>query len=178
LNASFSFRSAAACLAFAYEVSLHVCRKFPSVDIQDKKDIFGWLAAQICKEPIREVLIGLTALGTLLRRNEFREAFWKEGGLDALRSVIRVEQTNVQVLYQGVYALWLLSYHKDIRKTMTDPILVSNLVDILKHVTKDKVIRMSIATLRVRLKCFFLFPALPLLTTMPCLCYVEHLGPR
>jgi hypothetical protein len=58
-------------------------RKFPSVDPHDKKDIFGWLAAQICKEPTKEVLIGLTALGTLLRRNEFREAFWKEGGLDA-----------------------------------------------------------------------------------------------
>eukprot|EP01122_Echinamoeba_exundans_P014816 TRINITY_DN67_c0_g1_i1.p1 TRINITY_DN67_c0_g1~~TRINITY_DN67_c0_g1_i1.p1 ORF type:complete len:466 (-),score=130.34 TRINITY_DN67_c0_g1_i1:73-1470(-) len=122
--------------------------KFASVSGEEKTMVFGWLAQQVCKDSDKDVLIGLTALQSLLRRNEYRESFWREGGLDTLKTVVKSDNSNIQVLYQAVNCLWLLTFNQTIRQAMTDPVLVANLCDVLKHSVKDKVIRMTLATLR------------------------------
>jgi V-type H+-transporting ATPase subunit H len=128
--------------------SLRISRKFASVSGEEKTMVFGWLAQQVCKDSDKDVLIGLTALQSLLRRNEYRESFWREGGLDTLKTVVKSDNSNIQVLYQAVNCLWLLTFNQTIRQSMTDPVLVANLCDVLKHSAKDKVIRMTLATLR------------------------------
>jgi len=54
----------------------------------------------------------------------------------------------VQLLYQNVYCLWLLSYNPQVAELMNDTKVIPNLVEILKTATKEKVIRMTLATLR------------------------------
>jgi len=64
-----------------------------------------------------------------------------------LRNLIKYDQSNIQVLYQATNCLWLLSYNENIRKHMTDPVLVSNLCEVVKQISKEKVVRMCLATL-------------------------------
>src|SRR4051794_14268200 len=76
-----------------------------------------------------------------------------------LAGLVKNKGKNVQLLYQTIYCLWLLSYNGNIAEGMNDTRVIPNLVEILKTATKEKVIRMSLATLRVStyFSCCFLW---------------------
>jgi len=97
----------------------------------------------------------LTTLQILLRKDDFRVLFYKADGLNILRGLLKTQHSNVQLLYQTIYCLWLLSYNSSIAENFSemhhkhDPTtLIYQLVLLLKTVAKDKIIRMDIATLR------------------------------
>eukprot|EP01125_Pyxidicula_operculata_P008859 TRINITY_DN2933_c0_g1_i1.p1 TRINITY_DN2933_c0_g1~~TRINITY_DN2933_c0_g1_i1.p1 ORF type:complete len:516 (-),score=136.75 TRINITY_DN2933_c0_g1_i1:55-1557(-) len=90
------------------------------------------------------------SLQPLLGQNRYRLVFAKEDGLKPLSKLAEYddETFSFQRLYESVYLLWLLSFNKQVREHMTEPQLVCNLCYLLKRVKKDKVIRISLATLR------------------------------
>lgn len=97
-------------------------------------------------------MIGLQALHQLLTLNEYKVIFWHQQGIETLQHLIVAPKLDgpkrLQQLYLSVKCLWLLSYHEEIQLTLTSPVLISNLVEILKLVGKDKVLRLTLSTLR------------------------------
>jgi V-type H+-transporting ATPase subunit H len=118
---------------------------------QDVKEFaFKWFIDQLKKETDRDVLIALTALMTVVRKGEYRVAFYQAGALQALTPLVKYksQDQNFQLLYQALFCLWMLTFNSEVKEKMTDPELVFNLVEILKQVEVLKVRRMTIATLR------------------------------
>jgi len=86
----------------------------------------------------------------LLRSDPFRVIFYQEGGLDCLNHLMRVQNQNYQLLYQAVYCCWLVSYNKQIAANFSSnqSTIIHKLVEIVRTTSKEKVMRMAIATLR------------------------------
>lgn len=118
----------------------------------DQLVFIPWLKAQCEKPSPAERMIGLQALQQLLTVNEYKVIFWHQQGIDTLQHLVVAPKMDgpkhLQQLYFAVKCLWLLSYHEEIRLTLTNPVLISNMVEILKLVGKDKVVRLTLSTLR------------------------------
>jgi V-type H+-transporting ATPase subunit H len=83
-----------------------------------------------------------------LRQETARLQFNKAKGPQMLVQFLVQPAQNIQLLYQICNCLWMLSYTKVIAAGMVEMTLVQALVNILKTVEKDKVIRMALAILR------------------------------
>jgi hypothetical protein len=63
---------------------------------------------------------------------------------------VQKTKKNFQLLYQITNCLWLLTYNKTVAARVGDETaIIAALVDIVRDVTKEKVIRMAIGTFRV-----------------------------
>jgi V-type H+-transporting ATPase subunit H len=110
-----------------------------------------WLREQLRKPEEKDNCNSLSALQKLLLEDSFRLPFAKEDGLNLLGSLLKSKMQNakaLQVCYQVVFCLWLLSYNKKVAQQVTDTNIIPSLVDVLKFISTDKVVRMSLATLR------------------------------
>mmetsp|Transcript_22157 Transcript_22157/g.36640 ORF Transcript_22157/g.36640 Transcript_22157/m.36640 type:complete len:464 (-) Transcript_22157:495-1886(-) len=95
----------------------------------------------------------LSSLQRLVSSSPGRANVVAEGGILVLIGLMRVTAvTNsaVQLLYQVVFCLWSLSYSTEAALAMvtTKLGLVAKLVDIVKSVQKEKVVRVALATLK------------------------------
>jgi len=100
------------------------------------------------------VQYALAALQLLVGTNTGRAACIAADGLPTLCGLMsggeRTTSSSLQLLYQVVYSLWSLSYLPEAALEMvTSKVgLVAKLVDIVKCVPKEKVVRVGLATLR------------------------------
>lgn len=117
----------------------------------DQQVFIPWVKAQCERSSPAERMIGLQALHQLLTVDEYKIIFWHQQGVQTLQHLIVAPQPDgpkhLQQLYLSVKSLWLLSYNEEIRVTLSDPVLITNMVDILKTVNKDKVLRLILSTL-------------------------------
>jgi len=124
------------------------------VDNETIESAMQWILEQLQIEPRvehydRKISVTLNGLRILLGKTKYRTVFVKEGGLKALIKISQYEETlNFQRLYESGYCLWLLSFAEEAKEQMTDPKLIHNLCHIAKRITKDKVVRVTIATLK------------------------------
>jgi len=120
----------------------------PTLTEENVKTMCGWIREQLRKTTENDVCNAISALQKLGRRDEFRQWFALEDGLNLLAGLVEAKAKNVQVLYQTVYTLWLLTYNKSVAEKMNTTKIIHTLVDTLKRTgTHDKVIRMCLATL-------------------------------
>lgn len=123
-----------------------------SIPVDDQQIFIPWIKAQIERSSAAERMIGLQALHQLLTVNDYKVIFWHQQGVQTLQHLIVAPKPDgpkhLQQLYYAVKCLWLMSYHEEIRLTLTDPVLITNMVEILKTVGKDKVLRLTLGTLR------------------------------
>lgn len=95
--------------------------------------------------------LGVSLLQSLLRYNSVRSVFWSRiRGFDCILSLIAPESNKVQLLYQALNVVWLLSFSPEIATEMLDRGPVVRIVlRVLKIVRKenDKIIRMGIGIL-------------------------------
>jgi len=100
------------------------------------------------------VQYALAGLQLLVGTNTGRAACIAADGLPTLCGLMsggeRTTSSSLQLLYQVVYSLWSLSYFPEAALEMvTSKVgLVAKLVDIVKSVPKEKVVRVGLATLR------------------------------
>jgi len=124
----------------------------PSLSEEHVKTMCNWLRAQLRKTDEKDVCNAISALQKLGRKDEFREFFAADKGLNLLANLLETKNKNVQILYQTVYSLWLLSYNPRVAAKMNslnDCNVIRCLIDLLRRTgTHDKVIRMALATLR------------------------------
>lgn len=119
------------------------------VSEENVKAMCTWLREQLRKPDEKDVCNAINALQKLGRKDEFRTWFAVEDGLSLLANLLETKSKNVQVLYQAVYCIWVLSYNPRVAEQMNDTKIIPCIVDILKKTgTHDKVIRMCLATLR------------------------------
>jgi len=93
----------------------------------------------------------LGALQKLLLLASFREPFAKDDGLNLLASLLKSKMQNakaIQVCYQVVFCLWLLSYNSKVAVQINETTIIPSLVDVLRLVGNDKIVRMALAALR------------------------------
>jgi len=121
----------------------------PSLSEEHVKTMCHWVREQLRKPDEKDICNSISALQKLGRKDEFREWFATEDGLNLLANLLETKAKHVQILYQTVYSLWLLSYNVKVAAMMTDTKVIRCLIDLLRRTgTHDKVIRMSLATLR------------------------------
>jgi V-type H+-transporting ATPase subunit H len=101
-----------------------------------------------------KIQYALLALQNLVGTNTGRAACIAADGLPTLCGLMsggeRTTSSALQLLYQVVYCLWSLSYYPEAALEMvTSKVgLVAKLVDIVKSIPKEKVVRVGLATLR------------------------------
>eukprot|EP01127_Copromyxa_protea_P000173 TRINITY_DN10165_c0_g1_i1.p1 TRINITY_DN10165_c0_g1~~TRINITY_DN10165_c0_g1_i1.p1 ORF type:complete len:459 (+),score=122.22 TRINITY_DN10165_c0_g1_i1:61-1437(+) len=97
----------------------------------------------------------LENLKEILKNESYRLAFTKEGGLEPLFKISTYDSQRpmtgkcIEVLYNALYCIWLLSFNNAVKKFLTRPELVSNLCRLLSVCQeKDKIVRMSLSILK------------------------------
>jgi len=96
----------------------------------------------------------LESLREVLRTDRHKKAFCVHHGLKPLFSLIALDEGQsvksfqIQSIYSSLYCIWLLSFMREIRREMVDPVFIRNLCFLLKAVTKDKVLRLCLAILK------------------------------
>ena len=113
-----------------------------------------WIMGQLRRptSPTRSTPAAIHALAGLLRERGTRKLFHKEGGVTLLSPLLRAaaqgEVLDIQLLYETVLSVWLLSYLPECQKTIQDCGIARSLVGIVRLNVKEKVTRVALFTLK------------------------------
>jgi len=127
--------------------TLMSCPAANELPIDHIKTICQWCNEKLRKSEDQQIAIALTSLQRLLRKNQIRTIYASEDGLPLLAEIMKTKVKIVQLLYQAVYCMWQLSYNKTVGEMISKNEIIPGLVDLLKGVTKEKVIRLTLSTL-------------------------------
>ncbi|KJE88854.1 vacuolar proton pump subunit H [Capsaspora owczarzaki ATCC 30864] len=109
----------------------------------------AWLSNELTSADESSLSVVLSALQAILSVEQIRNAFYSETkGVELLIDVIDRRRPNFQIQYQVVFCFWLLTFTPSIADTITIHPVVNTLSLILKGTTKEKVVRIILATLR------------------------------
>lgn len=101
--------------------------------------------------PTKSVPAAVAALASLLKEPPIRELFTRAGGVQLLAPLLRMQGVpvpNPQMLYDAVLCVWSLSFFPPACHVMHKAGIVSGLVEIVKLATKEKVLRVSLYTIK------------------------------
>lgn len=88
----------------------------------------------------------------ILRSAEYRLPFYRdEACVDALRSVLRMDVSQIQLQYHAVYCLWVLTFEPEIAGSIDKGgmHIISELCQLVRMTKKEKVVRVCLATFKV-----------------------------
>jgi len=113
------------------------------------KGMCNWVREQLRKPDEKDICNGISALQRLARKDEFRSSFAGEDGLNLLLTTVQTKSKNVQIVYNIVYCIWLLSYNRSVAFLISETKIIKELVEIMRRTgTHPKVLRMALSTLR------------------------------
>jgi len=96
-----------------------------------------------------QIEAALGVIQILLREDSFRLLYSSRDGIARLHNVLRnSNKNNFEVMYRTIYSFWLLAYNSEIADSMFPQNLIFTLAEILKNVTKEKVVRITLALFR------------------------------
>ncbi|CEO99510.1 unnamed protein product (mitochondrion) [Plasmodiophora brassicae] len=129
-----------------------IMNALPKNDTQYDKWILqlgAWVSSKATDVTDRYHTVALSSLKLFLRRHNTQILFADNGTLACLVNILRIESTrNTQLVYQAAFCLWMLSYNTDVlRLFLRDNVAVS-LVEVLQSVSREKVTRVILATIR------------------------------
>ncbi|KAF1605735.1 UNVERIFIED_CONTAM: putative V-type proton ATPase subunit H 2, partial [Eudyptes robustus] len=106
----------------------------------------------ILKEGVRNqsneyINTSVRCLQMLLRIDEYRKEFVKTDGVSYIMSALS-GKTNFQLQYQLVFCVWCLTFNPEIAYHVQSSGIIQVLGDILSECSKEKVIRIILATFR------------------------------
>jgi len=109
---------------------------------------FVWTLQELDSNELLDVMIVVGVLRKMLVAAKFRDQF-AVPGLLLLEKVAshNIAPLKFQLLYEVCVCIWLCLYNKTLAATPA-PTLVSTLANVARQITKEKVRRMSIASLR------------------------------
>uniref|UniRef100_A0A8R1DX72 V-type proton ATPase subunit H n=1 Tax=Caenorhabditis japonica TaxID=281687 RepID=A0A8R1DX72_CAEJA len=113
---------------------------------QDLQYYFSFLKEQLKNSATNEYM-NTTArcLQMMLRHDEYRHEFVDNDGVQALVTALN-GKTNFQLQYQLIFAVWCLTFNADIARRAPSLGIIQALGDILSESTKEKVIRIILAS--------------------------------
>uniref|UniRef100_A0A914V7N8 V-type proton ATPase subunit H n=1 Tax=Plectus sambesii TaxID=2011161 RepID=A0A914V7N8_9BILA len=123
------------------------CSGSQLMDGSDLNYYFAFLKDQL-KTPNNEY-INTTArcLQMMLRLDEYRHAFLQIEGVTSIVSALN-GKTNFQLQYQLAFCIWCMTFNPSIAERLHRFGVIQTLGDILSESTKEKVIRIILATFR------------------------------
>lgn len=83
----------------------------------------------------------------LLRIDEYRQEFVQSDGISCLMQALS-GKTNFQLQYQLIFCVWCLTFNSDIAVHVQNSGIIQLLGDILSECSKEKVVRIILATFR------------------------------
>ncbi|KAG0569971.1 hypothetical protein M758_6G124100 [Ceratodon purpureus] len=141
-------------------------RQYEDIEIEDpsapqkKVDTFtevlrgllDWLISQLRSpsHPTRGIPTAVSSLATLLRLPKVRAMFVKADGTKLLAPLITpaTNQQYIQLLYEAVLCIWLLSFYDGSVEAFSTGRVLPRLVEIVKISTKEKVVRVAVMAFR------------------------------
>jgi len=120
-----------------------------NISEEQVKFLVHWLREQLKKSEEKDVCNAVSALQKLARKDVFRLTFAEYEGLQLLVNVLDTKSKNFQILYDTLYSLWLLSYHKQVADQLAkNTNAINSIASVLKRgIAKEKVTRMCLAIL-------------------------------
>jgi len=92
-------------------------------------------------------IVALQALKALLKNRELHVAFEAEQVTSALAAILKKDSKNAQPLYLAGFCVWLLTFNPAMDSVVHANGIVAALTAILRVVVREKVVRISLATL-------------------------------
>ncbi|KAI8967525.1 armadillo-type protein [Mycotypha africana] len=124
----------------------------PSPTTVDLSPLFKWITTKLTGSINDVVNLVIQELESILRVNAYRLSVWNTpNAIKELvhRLFLNKSASTPQIQYQIIFCLWLLTFEKDIAAQINEKYdIIPLLVEIAKSAVKEKVIRVSIATLR------------------------------
>ncbi|KAH9325742.1 hypothetical protein KI387_005920, partial [Taxus chinensis] len=116
------------------------------------KELVEWLCNQLRRpsHPSRGMPTAVSSLAMLLREPLVRSLFVKADGMKILTSLISPAsaQHYIQLLYEASLCIWLLSFYAAAMDALAASRTLPRLVEIVKCSTKEKVVRVTVLTLK------------------------------
>jgi len=111
-------------------------------------NFFTWIKQELDSRELLNVMIVVGVLRKLLVNAKFRDQFGPSG-LPLLQKIAatNIDPLKFQLLYEVCVCVWLCLYNKTLA-AMPAPQLIATLTNVARQITKEKVRRMSIASLR------------------------------
>ncbi|KAI8880611.1 ATPase V1 complex subunit H [Backusella circina FSU 941] len=114
--------------------------------------LFVWITKKLADTNKEVVDLAIQELESLLRVNKYRLPIWNtQNTVKELvhRLSLHKSASTPQLQYQIIFCLWLLTFEKEIAANINEKYdIIPLLVEISKSAVKEKVIRVSVATLR------------------------------
>ena len=111
-----------------------------------------WLCEQLSNpaQKIPAMSAAVRALTILLRRNDARPIFGARNGISYLTTLLKSQGSvnNAQLLYELTFCLWALSFCEEVRPSFLEEHVVEVLVEQVTAAPREKVVRVSLASLR------------------------------
>lgn len=127
---------------------LLIKRKNPEEN--DVQQTISWVTKRLrTKTAYPDITTALRTLQTLMRKDEFRLIFYRDNGLQCLNTILFSQTQYNQLIYQATYCAWLISFNSTVAANFShNAAIIHSLVDNLRTSGKEKIIRMTVATLR------------------------------
>ncbi|KAI8074348.1 ATPase V1 complex subunit H [Gilbertella persicaria] len=124
----------------------------PSPSNVDLSALFRWITNKLSGSNSDVVHLVIQELESILRVNTYRLAVWHtQNAVKELTHRLFLNKTasTPQIQYQIIFCLWLLTFEPEIAANINEKYdIIPLLVEIAKSAIKEKVIRVSVATLR------------------------------
>ncbi|KRX36577.1 putative V-type proton ATPase subunit H 2, partial [Trichinella murrelli] len=123
------------------------------VDLMDGADLtyfLTWLKDRLRTPGNEYIHTTARCLQMLLRIEEYRFAFVNIDGISTILSTL-AGRANFQLQYQLIFCIWCLTFSPDIAEKMHRLGVISTIAEVVSETSKEKVIRIALATLRVKL---------------------------
>lgn len=124
--------------------------KSNTVPVEHETYLFRWITDQLRNPNGSDIHLALCTLQALLSKDQYRIRFFESpnSDFDLLVKIIQTQAANFQLVYEAIYCAWLLTYNDSISNRIGGTGLITALVDVVKAVIKEKVVRLAIASLR------------------------------
>ncbi|KAI8637446.1 armadillo-type protein [Parasitella parasitica] len=124
----------------------------PSSCSVDLSALFNWITRKLTGSQNDVVNLVIQELESLLRVDKYRLSVWNtQNAIKELihRLFLNKSASTPQIQYQIIFCLWLLTFEKEIAAQINQKYdVIPLLVEIAKSAVKEKVIRVSVATLK------------------------------
>eukprot|EP00249_Psilotum_nudum_P006870 c20124_g1_i2 orf=272-1621(+) len=116
------------------------------------RGLVDWLCNQLKRpsHPTRGIPTAVSSLATLLREPYVRALFVQADGVHLIVPLISPasSQQYIQLLYEATLCMWLLSFFEAAVDAIASTRILPRLLDVLKTTTKEKVVRVTVLTIK------------------------------
>jgi len=113
--------------------------------VESVKDVVSWI---MNPESVRTELGKVEALTNLMKSDRYRGEVWDTPGVHDL--ILSIDKDSIQgpTIYRRVFAIWLLSFDRQIADTLQTYNVAEKLKEILKASRVEKVVRLTLTVLK------------------------------